>query len=123
MGKHVSALGFLYAFSGLVASGLGTLVLVLGLGSWGHLLKEFLDLIGYGHLAWWLGAGFGVSLLGGGLLSLVAAYGLFRRRAWGRILGIVGSATQIVTFSWASLLGVYGMWVLLSKDGAGEFRR
>jgi hypothetical protein len=123
MGKHVSALGFLYAFSGLVASVLGVVVLLVGGGTWGRVLKEFLDLVGLGHLAWWLGAGFGASLLGGGLLAFITAFGLFARKGWGRLLGVVGSAGQVLTLSWASLIGIYGLWVLFSEDGRREFQR
>lgn len=123
MSKHVSALGFLYTLFGLFTAALGVLVLVIGLGSIGSMLREFLDLVGYGHLVRWLGTGFGASLLGAGLISLATAYGLFARRSWGRLLALLGCLSQVVTFSWPALLGVYGFWVLLSEGGAGEFKK
>ncbi len=123
MSKHVSALGFLYTLFGLFTAFLGVVVLVIGLGSIGGFLREILDIIGYGHLARWLGAGFGGALLGAGVLSLATAYGLFARKSWGRLLAMLGGLSQVVTFSWPALLGVYGFWVLLSEEGAREFKR
>lgn len=122
MGKHVSALGFLYALSGLFTSALGVLVLILGSGSWGRAIRELLALLGLDHLARWLGMGFGATLLGLAVLCFATAFGLFARKGWGRILGLIGAATHLATFSWPALLGLYGAWVLLSADGRREFR-
>jgi hypothetical protein len=123
MHRHVSALGFLYALFGLCAAGAGALLFALGTGSIGAILREVLEIIGYGHLVRWLGAGVGLSLVGAGGLCFVTAYGLFARRPWGRFLALLGSLSQVVTLSWPALLGLYGFWVLLSADGARAFRR
>ena len=124
MGRHVAALGFLYALAGLLTSALGALVVLVGSGPWGRVLRQLLELLGLDHLSRWLGLGFGATLLAVGVVSFVTAFGLFMRRRWGRLMGLVGAATQIATLAWpAILLGGYGLWVLLSEGGRGEFRR
>ena len=123
MGKHVAALGFLYALFGLFTATLGVAVLIVGLGAWGGLIREILDIVGWGHLAKWMGAGFGSALVASGTICLVTAFGLWARKGWGRFLGLLGGASQLLTFSWPALLGVYTGWVLLSNDGQREFKK
>ncbi len=50
------------------------------------------------------------------LPGLLAGIGLLQFRPWGRILGIIVSALSLLGFPWFTLLGAYGLWVLLSKD-------
>src|SRR5215471_15970011 len=66
-----------------------------------------------------------VSFVGTALVSLlvvlslpgiVIGIGLLRLRPWARILGIVLSALSLLMVPFGTLLGIYGLWVLLSKD-------
>jgi len=50
------------------------------------------------------------------LPGIVVGWGLYRRRAWSRIAAIVLSVLSLVAFPIGTLLGVYGLWVLFSKD-------
>jgi len=50
------------------------------------------------------------------LPGIVTGIGLLRLRPWARILGIVLSALSLLMVPFGSLLGIYGLWVLLSKD-------
>jgi hypothetical protein len=50
------------------------------------------------------------------LPGIVIGWGLYRQRAWSRIAGIVLSVLSLVAFPIGTLLGVYGLWVLFSKD-------
>lgn len=54
---------------------------------------------------------FAVSLPG-----LVAGFGLLSWKPWARILGIVLCAIQLVHIPLGTILGVYGLWVLLNSD-------
>jgi hypothetical protein len=50
------------------------------------------------------------------LPGLAAGWGLLNFRPWARILGIVLSALNLINFPFGTLLGIYGLWVLLSKE-------
>src|SRR5262245_15212374 len=50
------------------------------------------------------------------LPGLIVGLGLFRFRPWARIGGIVLSVVALVAFPLGTLLGVYGLWVLFSKE-------
>jgi len=52
-------------------------------------------------------------------LGLSAAYGLEKRRPWGRILAIIDSSVSLLSFPIGTVLGAYGLWVLLPDDAAG----
>lgn len=50
------------------------------------------------------------------LPSVITGIGLLYFKSWARILGIVLSAIALLGFPWITILGVYGLWVLFSKD-------
>jgi hypothetical protein len=54
-------------------------------------------------------------------LQLVAGWGLLQRKPWARILTIVLGVISLIRFPWGTALGIYTLWVLLSKDGAAQF--
>ncbi|RMG16725.1 MAG: hypothetical protein D6729_10320 [Deltaproteobacteria bacterium] len=123
MRRHIAALGFFYLLSGLAAAAIGVLIFVVGRSIAGEILRELLELVGWGHLIKWLGASMAAAFAGGGLLSLAVGFGLLARKGWARLLALVGAVSQVATLSWPALLGVYTLWVLLSRDGAREFAR
>jgi hypothetical protein len=53
--------------------------------------------------------------------ALVAGVGLLYFKSWARVLGIVLAAVSLVGFPWFTILGAYGLWVLLSKDSEHLF--
>ena len=55
------------------------------------------------------------------LPSIVIGWGLYRLRPWSRIAGIVLSIVSLISFPFGTILGVYGLWVLFSKDGQRLF--
>ena len=124
MGRHIAALGFIHLVFGALAVLGGLLLVVFGIGSG---LVSFLTgdeglRFGLG-LAGLLGGAFGFVAILGGLLGLLTAFGLFGRTWWGRVLGIISSVLWVLNFSWTSLIGIYGLWVLLSKEGGREFEK
>jgi len=50
------------------------------------------------------------------LPGLAAGFGLLYFKPWARVLGIVLAAVSLIGFPWLTILGAYGLWVLLSKD-------
>jgi hypothetical protein len=48
--------------------------------------------------------------------GLVTGYGLLQRKPWARIVGIVLSAVSLINIPIGTVIGVYGLWVLLNKD-------
>ena len=48
--------------------------------------------------------------------GIITGWGLLRRKPWARILGIVLSVLHLVNFPFGTLLAIYGLYVLLSKD-------
>jgi hypothetical protein len=57
-----------------------------------------------------------------GVPGIIAGIGLLEFRSWGRILGIVISALDLIHFPFGTALGIYGLWALLSPEGEQLFR-
>ncbi len=124
MKQHVSILGILYIVFGCLG-----------------ILGAFAFLVLFGGLAGIAGlvahqepdASVAVPILGGigvtvsafiALLSIpgvVVGIGLAKFRRWGRLGGVVLSAVNLMNFPIGTALGVYGLWVLLSKESEPLF--
>lgn len=48
--------------------------------------------------------------------SILIGIGLFNLRPWARIAGIVVSILSLMMIPFGTVLGIYGIWVLFSKD-------
>ncbi len=69
--------------------------------------------------------------LAGGLLALfilvlsvpgiIAGLGLLRLRPWARVLTLILCAFNLLNVPLGTVIGVYGLWVLLSNEGAALF--
>jgi hypothetical protein len=121
MDTHVKVLAILYIVFGV----LGTL---LGLGFMA--LLSFIGLAGAASDpdAWMAmpilgitGAALGVFLLILSLPGIVAGIGLLKYRPWARIVTIVLSALNLMNFPIGTILGIYGLWVMLSDEGSRLF--
>jgi hypothetical protein len=55
------------------------------------------------------------------LPAVIVGYGLYRLRPWARIAGIVLSIVSLIVFPFGTVLGVYGLWVLFSKEAERLF--
>ena len=111
MRDHLKILGWLYAASGAV-------VLLLAL--------VFATFFGVAGVV--AGAEEGGAVLGGiGLVvaifiaalavpSLLCGWGLLNYRPWARTLGIILSVLQLASFPVGTMLGGYGLWVLLNDE-------
>lgn len=56
------------------------------------------------------------------LPSLLAGYGMLKRRSWGRVAGIVASCISSLSFPFGMALCIYTLWFLLG-DAGKEFER
>ncbi len=124
MKAHVSILGLIYALLGGLQLLGALLVGVFGVG--GGMLAWVGGGDGSGAAGAMIGAmGVGIALiiLFHGALTALTAWGLLTRRQWGRWLGVIAAALQVLSFSCISLFGIYGLWALLNKDSAAVFRR
>ena len=48
--------------------------------------------------------------------GIIGGWGLLKGRSWARILMIVLSALHLINIPIGTILGIYGLWVLLSKE-------
>lgn len=118
MNTHVKVLGVLYlAVSAL--SLLFALFLLLAVGSAAGIVGIAADpgdaaiaipILGIA------GTALGLMLLLLALPGLLAGWGLLTFRPWARVLGLVLSVLNLFNVPIGTVLGVYGLWVLLSRD-------
>ncbi len=121
---HVKILSAVLALLALMELGAAVLVGLLGVGM--GMVTAIVGGDGSG-IAGAFFAGIGTSVAAfialHGLFSGITAFGLLARKGWARILGVAWSGLNVLSFSWWSLVGLYGLWALLSKEGDGYFRR
>ena len=70
-----------------------------------------------------IGVGLFLFLIAVSLPGIIAGVGLLRFRPWARILTIVLSALNLMNFPLGTLVGAYGLWVMLSAETEPLFRR
>jgi hypothetical protein len=63
-----------------------------------------------------LGAGLGMFLLLVSVPGVITGWGLLNYKPWARIVGIVLSALNLLNIPFGTILGIYGLWVLLNKQ-------
>ena len=125
METHVKVLAILYiALSALVA--LTALFMLMALGGASAIVGSTaspddaaiaLPIIGVTGMA------LVTFLLALSLPGLIAGFGLLQRRSWARILTIVLSAVNLINIPFGTILGAYGLWVLLNKETERMFDR
>lgn len=118
MQTHVKVLGVLYlAVGGCML--LGALFLAMTMGGVAGIVGASADpeeaaiavpILGIAGTA--LAGFFGIF----SLPSLITGYGLLYFKPWARIVGIVLSAISLIMIPFGTIVGAYGLWVLLSKE-------
>jgi hypothetical protein len=53
--------------------------------------------------------------------AIIVGIGLLRFRPWARSVGLVVSAINLINVPFGTILGIYGLWVLLSERSAPVF--
>lgn len=116
MATHIKILGWLHIIFGIF--GLLTALAIFGGTMFGAMFAgSFTNsaIVGIG------GTFAALFFLAMAIPGLAAGYGLLTRQPWGRILGIILGVISLIRFPFGTLLGVYTLWVLLSKEGAAQF--
>jgi len=117
--QHVKLLGVLYIILG-VMGGMAALIVLVVLGG----AAGILSLVAEENPEAWIAAPI-LGIVGLVLFFLllilsipevIAGVGLLKTRPWARILTIVLSALNLIMPPFGTLIGIYGLWVLLSKD-------
>jgi hypothetical protein len=124
MEGHVKALGIIY----LVFGALGLLAALAFLLFFGGLAGVATTQGGeegaVGGLALGAIGGFLFVVIGVmSLPSILAGWGLLNFKEWARILAIVLSALNLFGFPIGTILGAYGLWVLLNQQTAPLFQK
>jgi hypothetical protein len=118
MQTHVKVLGVIYlAVGGLML--LGALFLLITMGGVAGIVGASADPEDAAIAIPVLGfAGTALALFLGvfALPSLVTGYGLINYKPWARIVGIILSAISLINIPIGTIIGAYGLWVLLNKD-------
>ncbi len=109
----LTAAGSAFASLGILLSGMVLLPILfyLPVQDLSELRQLEKSLVGLGGLSFLFAA---LNLL----LGVSIAYGLLKRRPWGRVLGIIDNTISLIFFPIGTLFGAYGLWVLLPDDAA-----
>jgi hypothetical protein len=57
-----------------------------------------------------------------GVPKLIAGVGLLKYKPWARVLTIVLCAISLINFPMGTLLGAYGLWVMLNSETESLFK-
>lgn len=125
MTDHVRILGLLHVVYGMFGILAGIIVMLIFGGLAG--LVSMADRSGDALIAVPILGGIGafvfILLLVLSLPGIVAGFGLLQLQPWARILTIVLSALELMSVPLGTVLGIYGLWVLLSPGGEQLFRQ
>ena len=123
MEGHVKAVAIIYIVLGCLGACAGLLMLVIFGGIAGAGMAS-------GDPDGEAAAGF-FALLGGFLLvltlitslpSILAGWGLLKRKSWARVLTIIIAALNLFWIPIGTILGIYALWVMLNKDTMPMFQ-
>jgi len=123
METHVKVLAVLY----IVFSALGTLAALIVASVFG--VASFATAAGVSGtdatfavpILGFTGAAVAAFLLVLSLPGFVAGFGLLKYKPWARILTIVLSALNLINIPLGTIVGAYGLYVLLSEEGTRLF--
>lgn len=116
MAQHVKILGILH----IVFGGLGVLGAIIVLMIFGG-LSAVVNLSDHGPdlpapVLGLIGGVIFIVVMVISLPGLIIGIGLMQFRPWARIGGIVISALDLLGFPFHTILGIYGLWVLLNRE-------
>jgi hypothetical protein len=125
MQQHVKVLAILHiAFGGLgILAALIVLAVMGGIAGIVHLSDTSSDGVLGGAIVGLIGAAIFFIVVVISLPGLIAGIGLLSYQPWARILTIILSVLELPAFPFHTALGIYGLWALLSNEGAALFNR
>ena len=125
--KHLDVLGLLMMAAGALELIEGTVVGVGILAAWSAGSTEMMAELGLPAT----GAFVYVPVITGtftlilawvlGLMEIGSGFGIYKRKPWGRLVGLIVSVVNLLAFPIGTLVGGYGLFVLLNKGLAAEF--
>ena len=124
METHIKVLAVLFIVYGALGLAL-SLLLILAFGG----ATGLLGLAGVDEPAAWLAMPIvgviGTIIVGFTLLMaiprIIAGFGLLKLRPWARILAVLLSCLGLLNVPFGTVLGIYGLWVLLQKGAEPAF--
>jgi hypothetical protein len=118
MDTHVRVLGVIYIALGILGL-MGAALMLIGFGGAAGIINASADpdeaALAIPILSI-VGTALVIFLFAFSLPSIITGIGLLYFKPWARVLGIVLSAVSLLGFPWVTILGIYGLWVLFSKD-------
>ena len=116
MDTHVKVLGILYIVAGAIGiCGALLMMVIFGFSASAVMLDGDPDAAIAVPILGLTGAALVVATLIMSLPAVIIGVGLYKFRPWARIGGIVLAALSLIVFPFGTVLGAYGLWVLLSK--------
>ena len=122
MDTHVKVLGVLHIALGALGL-IGALLLVLVFGGVAGIVAADGDpdaAVAFSIIGL-TGTALVIFVVALSLPGVIIGIGLVQFRSWARIGGIVLSILDLIWIPFGTILGVYGLWVLLSKDTERAF--
>ena len=118
MDTHVRVLGVIYIAIGVLGL-MGAALMLIGFGGAAGIISASADpdeaAVALPILSI-VGTALVIFLFAFSLPSIITGIGLLYFKSWARVLGIVLSAVSLLGFPWVTILGIYGLWVLFSKE-------
>ena len=116
MERHIEIAGYLNIAWGalIILAAFFVLLFVGGGGALSGDMEAFAITLGVSGVI-------GTILLIVGLPSIIAGFGLLRRRSWARPLIIVMSIIHLFSFPFGTALAVYSLWVVTRDEVRVEF--
>ena len=124
MDTHVKVLGVLHIAMGALGL-IGALLLVLVFGGVAGIVAADGDpdaAVAFSIIGL-TGTALVIFVVALSLPGVIIGIGLVQFRSWARIGGLVLSIFDLIWIPFGTILGVYGLWVLLSKDTERAFNR
>ena len=125
MRQHVTVLGVLYIVLGAMGMiGAFVVLLIFGgaAGVVGTIAQQEPDAEIAVPILAVLGLGLFLLITILSVPGIIAGIGLIKFRPWARILGLILSVLNLLHIPLGTIVGVYGLWVLLSSETEAVFR-
>jgi hypothetical protein len=117
MDTHVKILGVLSILGGAIGvCGALFIMLVFGVSASAVAIDGDQDAAFVLPILGLTGAALMIATLVISIPGIIIGYGIYRFRPWARIAGIVLAILSLMLFPLGTILGAYGLWVLLSKE-------
>ena len=119
MNKHINTIGILWIVYGALGIFAGFIVFFILFG------VSFIPDMGYEAplILRGLGTGIAMFLVVLSLPEIIAGYGVLKQKEWGRILVLILSFLNIVSFPLGTALGIYSFVILIKEDSIQQFHK